>query len=267
MQPQRREQFLTKLEHEAASHGITADVEIARRRPHYHVTLVSSRSAADRISFILGTHQEISLVTYRRMLSTIERYLANESLSDAAHRFGVAAREAVLALQLAAGSDEQPATVAADADQREIAAEPERSAGVDAGMAGSGAPPLPLRGKEQQRAWFLQNIACLNSVQLAELGIAGTAVPESEEPSGTRFLAIKHADEVWYPAFQFREGKPVAAVADVLRVFDGHRSDWQIAFWFVAANSWLDGQRPVDRLDDGQTVIAAAIQNVNALVA
>jgi hypothetical protein len=33
---------------------------------------------------------------------------------------------------------------------------------------------------------------------------------------------------------------------------------WQIAFWFVSTNGWLDGDAPKDRLDAAGQAVAAA---------
>lgn len=66
-----------------------------------------------------------------------------------------------------------------------------------------------------------------------------------------------------YPAFQFRHGQARPEVGRVLERFGGKLSAWQIAFWFVAENGWLDGQRPVDVLDlHPDAVVEAASRKV-----
>jgi hypothetical protein len=39
---------------------------------------------------------------------------------------------------------------------------------------------------------------------------------------------------------------------------NGQVSDWQAALWFVAANGWLGGRRPVDLLDAEQDAVVDA---------
>lgn len=267
MRPQRTNQFLTRLERRAASHGITASVNRIGRRAHYSVTLVS-QTTVGRIVFVLGAKQEISPATCRAMLSIVQRYLANEDISDEEERFGTAARATILEALHAAGAE--VSGTAAIAAARPSDAPAGQDAPLDTGAYEMGqAARLPLRGSDAQRAWFLANFTCLSAAQVADLGIApdGADAGDSTFEPSLLLLRIEHGAHALYPDFQFSGGKPRPVVADVLRVLQGLRSDWQIAFWFIAANSWLNGQRPIDRLDDRETVVAAAIQHVNALVA
>jgi hypothetical protein len=61
-----------------------------------------------------------------------------------------------------------------------------------------------------------------------------------------------------YPDFQFRAGRPLDGIASILRTLPPTMSGWQIGLWFVGANGWLGGRRPVDSLDDQQDLINAA---------
>jgi hypothetical protein len=74
-----------------------------------------------------------------------------------------------------------------------------------------------------------------------------------------------------YPKYQFEGGEPKEAVAQVLEHLspkdpaartDPEReppfSDWAIAFWFAAANAWLDDQRPLDLLDKNPEAVVLA---------
>ena len=59
-------------------------------------------------------------------------------------------------------------------------------------------------------------------------------------------------------AFQFRDGEPHPAIARILAALPVTLTPWQIAFWFVSANGWLDDETPKDRLDEVEAVIEAA---------
>lgn len=65
-----------------------------------------------------------------------------------------------------------------------------------------------------------------------------------------------------YPGFQFDEhGAPLAVVAEVLAALPRDRlTDWDLALWWTAANGWLAGDRPVDRLagSDAGSIVTAA---------
>jgi hypothetical protein len=54
-----------------------------------------------------------------------------------------------------------------------------------------------------------------------------------------------------YPRFQFGpDGKPIPLVKELLTIFRSHDlSDWDIAFWFIGSNGWLDGDKPIDLIE------------------
>lgn len=61
-----------------------------------------------------------------------------------------------------------------------------------------------------------------------------------------------------FPTFQFANGRPKPVIAEVLSTLPSGMSNWQIAFWFVSSNSWLDGRAPVELLEDRATLLNAA---------
>jgi ribosomal 50S subunit-recycling heat shock protein len=71
-------------------------------------------------------------------------------------------------------------------------------------------------------------------------------------------FSINHRGAEYFPAFQFRDGRPHPAIAKVLATLPRKLTPWQIAFWFVSTNGWLDGDAPKDRLEDVGKVVAAA---------
>jgi hypothetical protein len=76
-----------------------------------------------------------------------------------------------------------------------------------------------------------------------------------------RLFSFQWHDSFWVPMFQFdprlltlREA-PRRVMEELHGVFDG----WDIAHWYVRANDWLSGQRPLDLLEsDLPAVLAAA---------
>lgn len=83
-----------------------------------------------------------------------------------------------------------------------------------------------------------------------------------------RVFAITRAGRAWYPGFQFgADGQLRPVVGDVVRLLRPTMSDWEVALWFVGANGWLEGDRPVDRLgDDPDSVAGAARAEVAEVV-
>jgi hypothetical protein len=65
----------------------------------------------------------------------------------------------------------------------------------------------------------------------------------------------------YFPSFQFG-GNPMSIrqpVEEALHALRGAFNDWEVALWFVSANSWLGHRSPVDAIDlDGASVVHAA---------
>lgn len=74
-----------------------------------------------------------------------------------------------------------------------------------------------------------------------------------------RVFAVEQRGSDLFPAFQLDErGRPREVMARVLAALGGARG-WETALWFTAANAYLDGERPVDLLDEApERLIAAA---------
>jgi hypothetical protein len=71
-------------------------------------------------------------------------------------------------------------------------------------------------------------------------------------------FAVQHRGKEYFPAFQFREGRPHPTVKKALAALPTRLSSWQRAFWFVSTNGWLGDKAPADVLADPKAVVAAA---------
>lgn len=71
-------------------------------------------------------------------------------------------------------------------------------------------------------------------------------------------FSVHHRGKEFFPAFQFRDGRPHPTVKKVLSVLPGSMSPWQRAFWFVSTNGWLGDKAPADMLSEGDAVVTAA---------
>ena len=85
-----------------------------------------------------------------------------------------------------------------------------------------------------------------------------------EEASGrykdlTRALSIDLEGHSAYPAFQFDSDSVKHIVEQIHSELWPKVHDWSLALWYISANGWLDGARPVDLLDArSQAVLVAA---------
>jgi hypothetical protein len=128
---------------------------------------------------------------------------------------------------------------------------------------------LQARRNAEARSALLAEFGALRSAEVAELAgsrAANRAALANRWRGERRVVAVQVGDELLYPGFQFTsEGKPHPTVASALAELrsNGHVTDWQAALWFVAANGWLGGRRPVDLLDtEPAAVVDAAAHEV-----
>jgi hypothetical protein len=120
-----------------------------------------------------------------------------------------------------------------------------------------------------ERIRFMDKVPCLTSAQLAEqLGYGA----EDKSQTASLWKAERMAFSVpWrgheqYPAFQFRDVRPLPVIATVLKALPNNMTPWQIAFWFVSSNPWLDGKAPYKMLSDTDSIVQAARQEDEAIV-
>lgn len=125
------------------------------------------------------------------------------------------------------------------------------------------APALPdlERDNAEAQARFLKQWKVLTAEDVAERaghGSKNRSATASRWKRAGKIFGMRSGGREVYPAFQFKEGAPRPAIAEILAALPRDMSGWQIAFWFVGPNEWLDGARPVERLDDEAGVVAAA---------
>jgi hypothetical protein len=108
---------------------------------------------------------------------------------------------------------------------------------------------------------FIADVAQLTS---AEIGARAGLRTKNPYATAARWkktgdiFSVQHRGKEYFPAFQFREGRPHPTVKRTLAALPPRLSSWQRAFWFVSTNGWLGDKAPADRLDDPKAVVAAA---------
>lgn len=138
-------------------------------------------------------------------------------------------------------------------------------------------PPTPTALKEaamlaKARTAVLESGEWLTAAQIA--GLAGfslsnpSAQPNKWKREGSTF-ALRHHGVDYFPAYGLDTAngyRPLKAVAPILRVFAQHKDSWGLAYWFMSANSFLGGQRPLDLLSsEPERVLAAAEDEVQVV--
>jgi hypothetical protein len=79
-------------------------------------------------------------------------------------------------------------------------------------------------------------------------------------------FSVHHRGTEYFPAFQFREGRPHPTVKQALAALPARLSPWQRAIWFVSTNGWLGDRAPADILDDPDSVVAAAQREAQEVI-
>lgn len=126
------------------------------------------------------------------------------------------------------------------------------------------------RRSSVERARLFEEFGGLTSDQISEVN--SRAHNRSSLPSRwrdeKRIFAVNYRGQRLHPGFQFDENlAPLSIIERILKTLPtSEMSEWEVAFWFVAANSYLDGRRPVDSLvDKPHDVVEAAAQECNEL--
>lgn len=116
------------------------------------------------------------------------------------------------------------------------------------------------------RAAVLEAAEWLTAAQVAELAGLSASNPNAQTTRWKRegkIFSVKQPGEVeLFPAYGLDPEtgfRPVAALADVIRILGDRKDGWGLAYWFASINSYLSGKRPQDVLAQApQKVIAAA---------
>jgi hypothetical protein len=119
------------------------------------------------------------------------------------------------------------------------------------------------------RVRFMETVPCYTNAQLADLvghAAKNRSATGSRWKSDGRVFSVPFQGKEYYPAFQFQDGRPHPAIAAVLSALPDGMSPWQIAFWFVSSNPWLDGEVPSRRLTDREALVQAAKGEDEAVV-
>lgn len=78
-----------------------------------------------------------------------------------------------------------------------------------------------------------------------------------------KVFAVETAGKRLLPAFQFDPvtGQLRSEVAELLKIFEGHRSGWEIALWMASPNGWLDAAAPLDLWPGSAAGVLAAARH------
>lgn len=119
----------------------------------------------------------------------------------------------------------------------------------------------------QLRDRFIAETAPLTRLQVEALsGCQGDSAIVALWEHDRSIFPVIYGGLAYYPSFQFVDGAPHPTIQQVLAVLPAAMSAWQIAFWFVSTNSWLEDRAPAELLDATAAVVAAAWHEGQAVI-
>jgi hypothetical protein len=129
---------------------------------------------------------------------------------------------------------------------------------------------LQARRNAEARLALISEFGLLSSADITEL--AGSRAKNKASLANRwkqegRIFSVPHQGVDSFPGYQFdQDGRPLPIMAPVLATLGRRSKGWELALWFLAANGWLGGRRPVDLLhSEAEKVAQAAEREVEGL--
>lgn len=121
---------------------------------------------------------------------------------------------------------------------------------------------LGARREAEARLDLLREFGAYSAEELGELRskAENRHALASRWRSKGKVFSVDYRGRQLFPGFQFDpSAAPLPVVADVLAALPREEmSEWEVALWWVAANEWLGGERPVDLLGDDPAALPSA---------
>jgi hypothetical protein len=107
------------------------------------------------------------------------------------------------------------------------------------------------RGSRAWREHFISRYKGLSASQVADE--AGNSAKNrsamaSRWTSERKIFGVRFQNQTLYPAFQFKDGEPIPAIAQIVKEMPPSFTGWDLAFFLTSPNSYLDGKLPLELL-------------------
>jgi hypothetical protein len=121
----------------------------------------------------------------------------------------------------------------------------------------------PEKDTLEWRKRFMEENPCLTSEEVAEEATSqatNRAAIASRWTKERKVFSVRFEGTQWFPKFQFQDGRPNPAVADVIEIFPEQASGWELAYFFVTPNMNIGGRKPLDLLKQDPTRLVSLAQ-------
>lgn len=140
------------------------------------------------------------------------------------------------------------------------------------------APPSPILLKEavmqgRARKAVLEGANWLTAAEVAKVAGLSAGNPSAQPNKWKRqgqIFAIRHQGMDYFPDYGLDADagyRPRKSLKPILDVFGTEKDGWGLAYWFLAANSFLGGRKPQDVLASEPELVLAAAKDEMAEVA
>jgi hypothetical protein len=103
------------------------------------------------------------------------------------------------------------------------------------------------------RKQFMSENECWTAPKVAEESTsraANRAAIASRWAAEKKIFSVRFEGQLWYPRFQFQDGSPIPAVAQVISKFPDHVTGWELAYFFVTPNPNIESRKPTQLLNN-----------------
>jgi hypothetical protein len=123
------------------------------------------------------------------------------------------------------------------------------------------------KGTLAWRKEYMSEYECWTSAEVARQSSStaknAPAIASRWKAEG-KIFSVRFEGKTWFPRFQFQDGRPIPAVAAVIKAFPKHSTGWDLAFFFTNPNSYIEGRKPIEILkSDPERVKSLAQAFVN----
>ena len=113
------------------------------------------------------------------------------------------------------------------------------------------------------RKQFMSENECWTAAKIAEESTSratNRAAIASRWAAEKRIFSVRFEGQLWFPRFQFQDGNPIPAVAEVIAKFPEHVTGWELAYFFVIPNPNIAGRKPMELLSSDPSRLASLAQ-------
>lgn len=100
--------------------------------------------------------------------------------------------------------------------------------------------------------------------QLAQFRSTNTSSNASKWKAAHKIFSVNYQSEELYPIYALVKSngfRPAEGLKPIIKIFEGRKDSWGLAYWFAGANGFLGGRRPQDLLQEEPELVLKAAED------